>query len=338
MLSQPFDPERYRRIQAGAVATAADLAAVVDTEATALRNVCFLGAGGAAILMSPAASLLQSRSSLPVWRPRGSELVSQGSIHCGPGTLAVIPSLSGTTPDALDQLRWVQAQGARVLALVGRADSPIAAEADYAIANEAADDTSSESFYLQSLILALTLMHRRGEYQEWEHTLDELAVLPEALVAAKHAHPDKTAATARVIAEQEYHIFTGAGSSWPEASYFAMCILEEMQWIRTRPVHASDFFHGTLELVEDGVSVIVCKGEDPSRPLVERVESFAREHTDLVTVIDSAEVDLPGVSQRTRALISPVVLAAVLERVSVQVEALRDHPLTHRRYYRKVPY
>ncbi len=41
-----------------------------------------------------------------------------------------------------------------------------------------------------------------------------------------------------------------------------MCILEEMQWIRTRPVHASDFFHGTLELVEKGVSVILFKGED----------------------------------------------------------------------------
>ena len=58
-----------------------------------------------------------------------------------------------------------------------------------------------------------------------------------------------------------------------------MCILEEMQWIRTRPVHASDFFHGTLELVEKGVSVLLLKGEDAYRPLAERVERFAPAYT-----------------------------------------------------------
>ena len=79
----------------------------------------------------------------------------------------------------------------------------------------------------------------------------------------------------RAIKDEPYHIITGAGSTWPEAYYYGMCILEEMQWIRTRPVHASDFFHGTLELVEKGVSVFVFKGEDASRPLVERVENFA---------------------------------------------------------------
>jgi fructoselysine-6-phosphate deglycase len=78
-----------------------------------------------------------------------------------------------------------------------------------------------------------------------------------------------------------------------------MCILEEMQWIRTRPVHAADFFHGTLELVEKGVSVIILKGEDAYRPLTDRVEAFARQYTDKVTVLDAASFDLPGVSPET---------------------------------------
>jgi fructoselysine-6-phosphate deglycase len=117
-----------------------------------------------------------------------------------------------------------------------------------------------------------------------------------------------------------------------------MCILEEMQWIRTRPVHASDFFHGTLELVEAGVSVILLKGEDASRPLVERVEKFAPGYTEKVWVLDSADVDLPGISHEVRSLVSPVVLAALLERISAHLEILRDHPLTTRRYYKRVAY
>jgi fructoselysine-6-phosphate deglycase len=117
-----------------------------------------------------------------------------------------------------------------------------------------------------------------------------------------------------------------------------MCILEEMQWIRTRPVHAADFFHGTLELVEEGVSVILLKGEDAARPLADRVEAFVPRYTSKLTVLDAADYDLPGVSAQVRALISPVILATVLERVSAHIEVIRDHPLTTRRYYKQVAY
>jgi fructoselysine-6-phosphate deglycase len=117
-----------------------------------------------------------------------------------------------------------------------------------------------------------------------------------------------------------------------------MCILEEMQWIRTRPVHAADFFHGTLELVEQGVSVFVFKGEDASRPLSERVENFAKRYTDHVRVLDAASVELPGISPQVRSLISPILLATLLERLSAHLEVLRNHPLTTRRYYKRVEY
>ena len=39
-----------------------------------------------------------------------------------------------------------------------------------------------------------------------------------------------------------------------------------------------------------------------------------------------------------RALISPIVLATVLERLSAHLEVKRDHPLTTRRYYKRVAY
>jgi fructoselysine-6-phosphate deglycase len=117
-----------------------------------------------------------------------------------------------------------------------------------------------------------------------------------------------------------------------------MCILEEMQWIRTRPVHASDFFHGTLELVEQGVSLLLLKGEDATRPLAERVEKFAPSYTDKVVVLDTADHSLPGISDQLRSMLSPVLLATVLERVSAHLEVLRDHPLTTRRYYKRVAY
>jgi fructoselysine-6-phosphate deglycase len=111
-----------------------------------------------------------------------------------------------------------------------------------------------------------------------------------------------------------------------------------MQWIRTRPVHASDFFHGTLELVEKDVSVIVLTGEDEARPLSQRVERFAPRFTDKVQILDTKDFQLPEISDSTRALISPVLLATVFERLSAHLEVLRNHPLTTRRYYKRLEY
>ncbi|MFO1059577.1 MAG: extracellular solute-binding protein [Dongiaceae bacterium] len=45
---------------------------------------------------------------------------------------------------------------------------------------------------------------------------------------------------------------------------------------------------------------------------------------------------LPGISPALRALISPVLLATVRERVAAHLEAVRNHPLTTRRCYNRV--
>ncbi len=334
-----FDPERFIRIQAGALAQAEGIrAAITDCMERGAQNLIFAGSGGAGILMWPAARLLQTRSSFPVHLEMPAELVVSGSVHLGPTSIVVIPSLSGTTSESVAALEYCRERGATVIALVGHGDTPLAEGADHAFVNFAEDDTSCESFYLQSLLLALAVMQARGESDSYPAVREELARLPELLVGVKEWYEPRAEVLAKTIAADGFHIITGAGATWPQAFYYGMCILEEMQWIRTRPVHASDFFHGTLELLEPGVSLVILHGEGPSRALTQRVEEFAPQHTDKVEVVDVADCPLPGVSPATRELLSPVLLATMLERLSAHLEVIRDHPLTTRRYYKRVAY
>jgi fructoselysine-6-phosphate deglycase len=333
-----FDEQRFLDSQTGALALSQGL---YDIMATALAegadSLFFLGAGGAGLLMSPAASILMRGSTLPTFIDSPAELMALGSAHLSERSLVVIPSRSGDTIESLDVLNYCQRAGAQVIALTGTADSPLALKANVNFTNLVADDNSSESYYLQSLIIALAVMDVRGERTEFAEVLDDLQVLPEVLLESKRSFESRAAELAATIAASPYHMFVGAGSSWPEAFYYAMCILEEMQWIRTRPVHAADFFHGPLELIEPGVSCFLLKGEDESRPLVDRVEHFINRYGDPPVVLDTLDL-VSGVSDRVRSLISPVILATVLERVSAHVEVARDHPLTTRRYYRQVNY
>jgi fructoselysine-6-phosphate deglycase len=334
-----FSAERFLKIETGAVALAPAIHSCLGGLLQGgAENIFFLGTGGAAILMQPAALLLQRRSSFPAHMEIAAEFVAAGHQALGPKSIVVIPSLSGTTKESVETLEFCKAKGATIIALVGHKETPLGQKADHAFVNFAEDDTSSESFYLQSLFIALSVMAHRGECANYDRTIDELAGLPKHLLAAKQTFEPQAERLAIAFTHEPYHIITAAGGSWAQAWYYGMCILEEMQWIRTRPVHAADFFHGTLELVERGVSVIIFKSEDAYRPLTERVENFARQYTDKVTVLDVADFTMPGISPETRALISPVILATILERLSAHLEVKRSHPLTTRRYYKKVAY
>ncbi|YBV95501.1 SIS domain-containing protein [Phyllobacteriaceae bacterium JZ32] len=334
-----FDKERFVKIQSGAVSIADKMRPLMRRLLDeGLERVFFMGTGGVQLLTLPAIEFAASASVFPISAAFPAQVVIKPPAGLDEKALAILPSLSGTTKESVQLLSFLKARGVKTLSLTGHADTPLAREADFNFTNFAEDDTSSESFYLQTLLIVLALLAERGEYADYDATVDELKKLPSLLADAKAAYETTAAKLAREIKDETYHIFTGAGSVWPEAHYYGMCILEEMQWIRTRPVHAADFFHGTLELVEPGVSVFVFKGEDAYLPLSDRVENFARRYTDKVRVLDSASVELPGISASVRSLISPVILATLLERLSAHLEVLRDHPLTTRRYYKRVEY
>jgi fructoselysine-6-phosphate deglycase len=334
-----FDVKRYLAIQNGALSLKDEFDQAIDSVMEkGLKNVFFVGTGGAAILMYPAEYILKTHSTLPVFTEIAPELMLMDHQHLDEHSLVILPSLSGTTKETVEAAAFCKEKGATTISLVGHAATPLANLTDYTFVNYAADDTSCESFYIQSYLLAFRLMYKRNEFPQYQQFVEEMMYLPSALLKVKEVVEPRAAEFARKHKETPYHILTGTGIDWGQTYYYGMCILEEMQWIKTRPVHASDFFHGTLELVEEDTSVILLKGEDKSRPLTKRVERFAEHYTKELTVFDTKDYELAGISEGLRSLVSPIVCAAFLERVSCHLEQQRDHPLTTRRYYKKVPF
>ncbi|OLS37275.1 SIS domain-containing protein [Bacillus sp. MRMR6] len=334
-----FDVERYLTIQNGALSLKDEFDQVIDSVVEkGLENVFFVGTGGAAILMRSAEYILKTHSKLPVYTEISSELMLMDHQHLGEHSLVILPSLSGTTKETVEAAAFCREKGAVTISLVGHAATPLAMGTDYTFINYAADDTSCESFYIQSYLLAFRLMYKRNEFPVYQQFVEEMRHLPNALLTVKEEVEPRAAEFARKHKDTPYHILSGTGIDWGQTYYYSMCILEEMQWIKTRPVHASDFFHGTLELVEEDTSIILLKGEDRTRPLAERVERFAEHYSKEVTIFDTKEYPLEGISEGLRSLVSPIVFAALLERVSCHLEEQRDHPLTTRRYYKKVPF
>ncbi len=121
-----------------------------------------------------------------------------------------------------------------------------------------------------------------------------------------------------------------------------MCILEEMQWKRTRYITSHDFFHGTLELLEPGVPVVLFKAEDECRALDNRVEAFLRSGKtgdEDYLIVDTAAYALPGLADDFRVSVSPWILSSlVTDRRAAYYETVTKHNLDYRSYYHQFDY
>lgn len=330
-----FNETQIREQLASAVALRPQIEELVERLLErGIDNVLLVGSGGTYAQMWPYEYLARRFSKLPVRAAISRELIESGDAWLGEGTLAVFMSVSGTTEDVLLAIDYVKAQGATTLSFTGVPESPIAQNVDHTLSSA----PKAWPFDPQLLLLVGGIMHRRGEFPGYESLADELAGLPDAIIEAAKAAEDQAIAFAEAHKDTDYHFLIGGGPLWAFTYLYSMCILEEMQWLRTTRVNAAEFFHGSLELLEEDTSVIIFQGEDETRPLTDRAEAFAKRVSKNVTVFDTRDYELKGFSPENRALIAPIVLDAVMGRVSKHLERVRDHSLDLRRYYRVMEY
>ena len=293
----------------------------------------FTSSGGSQAMLDPFAFYIRHESRLPVENIISADLLSGGCNRITEKTVAFLTSKSGDTEETVKAARWLKKQGVRLVSVVGKPDSVLEAFSyDTGVYGEGRP---------QELVLYLLIgriLYRSGSFEDYPEFAEELKGLAFALAQVRKQADEKCRKYAQDYCKEPYNIWVGSGDLWPTAYSYSMCVLEESQWIRTKSVSSPEFFHGTLELLEEDVCMTLLLTEGPTRELDERVRDFALQHTKKLTCFDCAEYELPGISRKFRRWLSPVVMAAVLQRISKNIEQITGHSLDIRRYYRKENY
>src|SRR5690554_4703554 len=330
-----FDETKYVSQIASALALRPQIEVLVDQlTAQGMTNLFLVGAGGTYAAMWPYEHLARRQSTLPVTAAIAAELIVSGNANLGPGSVAIFTSVSGTTDDSLRAIEYCKSRGVYTVGFTGYADSPLAKAVDIVLLSE----PEAWPFDMQMLLFMTRLMSTRGEFDDYDTFATEFENIPQILVdVSKQADPiaEKFAIDHK---DTDYHFLVGSGNVWGFTYLYSMCILEEMQWLHTTRVHGAEFFHGSLELIQPDTSMMLFHGEDETRPLMERVINFSKKYSNDVSVFDTADYPLEGISPQFRGLLSPLVLDRVLSLVSKHLEKRRDHSLDLRRYYRVVEY
>lgn len=334
-----FDTERYLNVTKGAVSLREKIEKIADEISDrGYKNLFLIGSGGSVAIMYPFQYMLNSTSTIEVYSEIAAELILMNNKHLTKDSVAVFSSLSGTTKETVAAAKFCKEKGVTTIGLVGEDGTPLTEYSDYVLVNYSENDNSSDSIYIQLYMLLFRMMYKRGEFPEYDKFANQVQTLPEVLLRVKEATDKKAEEFANKYKDETFHMVVGSGNLWGEAYSYAMCVLEEMQWIHTKSIHAAEFFHGTLELVEEGTSIILMKGEDETCPLMDRVESFVNKVSKKVSVFDTRDYELQGISREFRKYMSPVVIASLFERVSIHLEHVRNHSLDLRRYYKVIEY
>ena len=293
----------------------------------------FTSSGGSQAMLDPFAFYIRHMSKLPVENRLSADLLLNDCNRISERSVAFLTSKSGDTGETMKAAEWLKEQGVRIISIVGRENSPLETISDACVVYGEGRP--------QELVLYLLIgriLYRNGDFPEYPQFADELKGLAYALAQVRKAADEKCRKYALDYCREPYNIWVGSGDLWPTAYSYSMCVLEESQWIRTKSVSSPEFFHGTLELLEDDVCLTLLLTEGPTRVMDERVKDFAMRHTSKLTCFDTKDYELPGISAEFRKYLSPVVMAAVLQRISKNLEEITGHSLDIRRYYRKETY
>ena len=316
-------------------------AIVSEAVGDGLSDLWFVGAGGSHFTSSQVGAIMAAKgTSVPTFRENSNEFVYDTPARLGPGSLVVVTSHNGTTPETIKAIETARSRGVRaVLAISRDPESPLATNADQAFTYGSKHVVSEPTQILLSQIGHSVLVATGDETKsEHDEALDAYTGLNEAIVSAVAESDDNFAAMAAALASRPIIYVLGAGPNEDNARTLSMCYLQEMQWIDSAAYNAGDFLHGAFEVVTEQTPVILYLGEDTSRPISERTRTFLQKYTRQAWLVDQQELTLPGIPKGYRAEVGPLVLGALTSRIAQHFEATTGHSLTERRYMFKVQY
>jgi glutamine---fructose-6-phosphate transaminase (isomerizing) len=196
------------------------------------------------------------------------------------GGLGLLVSQSGETADTLAALRYMKAEGQKILAVLNVPESTMARESDAILETIAGPEigvASTKAFTAQLTVLAvfaLALARAKGTRSEAEIARLAAALLEVPAKAAEVLGNDAPIRRlAERIAEARDVLYLGRGGCFPIALEGALK-LKEISYIHAEGYAAGEMKHGPIALIDKSVPVIaIC----PSGPLFEKTASNLQE-------------------------------------------------------------
>jgi fructoselysine 6-phosphate deglycase len=307
---------------------------------TTVTNVVLTACGGSYAVMMPNEYVLSAAATtLEAHALNAAEFTARASKLVGAHTVVILCSHSGNTPETVAAATHARALGALTVAFTHELDSPLAQASEYVVGYQHGPE-KSESYVAPALLLRLVagILDDREGASLGPAVDDAVAQLPTLVSALREAHTAPADAYGAAFKHEKLIYTMAAGSNYGIAYSFAVCLLQEMQWIHSQAIHAGEYFHGPFEVTDRDVPFIALVGLDETRAVEQRAADFVTQHSDRTLVIDANTFGLESVDESVRGIVSHLLFGPVLRAYADALADHRGHPLSVRRYMWRMEY
>lgn len=303
------DLARFLREQAPAVRALA-----ADARGAGLESLFFVGSGGSWSSMYSGKYICDRLLRVPAELSLSYELRWREPVRLDERSLVFLASYSGATADTLAALEYARSRGARTVAIVNEADSPIGSGADHTIAY---GSPGLYSLPLAAATIFSTEWARLDGHPLAETLAAALEEIPAEVGRAVRNEQERGRVLAEEFADSKLLYCIGAGPLYGLAYKFALTVFMENLRIHGSVIESAEFRHGPAEMLErQRPDLIVLVGTDESREQTLQTLEFARRNGARTAVFDAADYG-------THPLLSPFVLKVALQWFIVYGALLR---------------
>ncbi|WP_342540768.1 SIS domain-containing protein [Heyndrickxia sp. FSL K6-6286] len=313
--------------------------AVNAVKATDVKNFYFVACGGSMAALATGDYFLSREISVPSKVYTSNEFVHMNPRGLGKGSVVILRSHSGTTPETVAAAKFAREKGAVTIAISMDVESPLCKEAEYIVHynyKDGSDVIDGETGVYYSLIFGI--LNALTPNEKYERLLSQLKNLENLFETNKKLTYDRAFKFGSEYKREKLIYTIGSGAYYHQAYSFTSCLLMEMLWIHSNAIHSGEYFHGPFEATDFDVPFLIIKGEGPTRPLDERAITFAQKFSDKLEVVDITELDYAGIDEDLKEYFGPAIAGAVLRQYADGLAEHTGHPLSVRRYMWKMEY
>lgn len=303
------------------------------------KNIYLVACGGSHAFLQPAEYVLTKESKTPTFVLPAREFVSRAPLALGENSLVISCSHSGTTPETVEATKYAREKGALTLAFSFAEDSPLEDAAEYTIHYSWGKGTDASDLNTGVLYGWLfSYLNATQPSNKYKRALKVLDVLDKVTTATREQYTPTIAKWASELKREKLIYSMASGINQGQAYSFAICWLQEMQWVNSEYIHSGEYFHGPFEVTDFDVPFIICEGLGEGRKMDVRAADFAKKYSDKVYVIDNEDFDLSLIDKDLQDYYSQIVSGVVYRLIAELLAYERGHSLDVRRYMWKLEY
>lgn len=320
---------------------AVKIANKISKEHGTIKNVYFLACGGSLVDLYPGYYFLRAESAVmdAQWIP-AREFALTPPRKLGKDSLLVICSHSGKTKECLEAAKVGMEAGAAVVTMTHAPGSACDTDEWISIVYDWAPGVK-EAEKPQGIVLRLLnelMKIQEPGYGLYDKIAEGFGKIDEIIAEAVKDQQNAAWLFAEKYSEEPNLYIMASGASYSQAYGFAICSLQEMQWMDCGYLNSAEYFHGPFEVTDEDHLYILMMSRGRNRMMDERVLTFLEKYGRKYEVIDADKLGMAAIDDSCVEYFTPMLFYTMTTVYRTALQDKRRHPLDMRRYMGVVEY